>query len=194
MIQKADPLNDHAARAPKRIVVGGTTASGKSTAASRIGGIIGAPHIELDALYWEPNWTPADPEVFRQRVAAATAGDSWVVDGGYSVVRDLTWGRADTFVWLDYAYPRVLARLSRRNVDRILKRQELWNDNRETLRGAFFSRDSLYVWQVKTHWDKRRKYPRVLHEPAYRHLRVVRARHPDELDRWIEHLRAEYAA
>jgi hypothetical protein len=28
-------------------------------------------------------------------VAAAAAGERWVIDGGYSVVRDLVWARAD---------------------------------------------------------------------------------------------------
>jgi ethanolamine utilization protein EutP (predicted NTPase) len=52
----------------KRIVVVGSTGSGKSTLAQQLAERMNAPHIELDALHWEPNWTPAAPEVFMQRV------------------------------------------------------------------------------------------------------------------------------
>src|SRR5688572_16675732 len=57
-----------------------------------------------------PRWTPVPEHVFRARVAAAVAGDRWVLDGGYSHVRELTWSRADTVVWLDYPMRTVLRR------------------------------------------------------------------------------------
>jgi adenylate kinase family enzyme len=189
----AIPARDAAPGAPRRVVVGGTTGSGKTTAAGRIAAIAGAPHIELDALHWEPDWTPAELHTFRARVSAATEGPCWVVDGGYRQVRDLTWGRADTFLWLDYAYPRVLAQLTRRVLHRIFTKEVLWNGNRETIRNTFFSKESLFVWQVNTHWQKRRNYPQALREPAYQHLRVVRVWHPDDLERWLTYLRRAYA-
>jgi hypothetical protein len=52
--------------------------------------------------------------IFRERTAQALVGESWVVDGNYSLVHDITWERADTIVWLDYALPLILARLTRR--------------------------------------------------------------------------------
>ena len=55
----------------KRIVVVGTTSSGKSTLASQLAEKIGADFIELDALHWEPNWVEAPEEIFRQRVIKA---------------------------------------------------------------------------------------------------------------------------
>ncbi len=39
----------------QRIVVVGTTGSGKTTLAAQLALIAGCPHIELDALHWEPN-------------------------------------------------------------------------------------------------------------------------------------------
>ena len=55
----------------KRIVVVGTTSSGKSTLASQLAQKIGGDFIELDALHWEPNWVEAPEEIFRQRVIKA---------------------------------------------------------------------------------------------------------------------------
>jgi adenylate kinase family enzyme len=49
-------------------VVIGTSGSGKTTLARALAALFGCPHVELDALHWEPDWTPAAPEVFRARV------------------------------------------------------------------------------------------------------------------------------
>jgi ABC-type phosphonate transport system ATPase subunit len=48
----------------KRIVVIGTTSSGKSTLAKALSERLNLDFIELDALYWEPNWKTAEVEVF----------------------------------------------------------------------------------------------------------------------------------
>src|SRR5436190_10107326 len=105
---------------PRRIVVVGTTGSGKTTTARRIGEIIGAPHVELDALHWESNWTEADTETFRRRIIEATAGDRWVVDGNYAKGRDLVWPRAEMIVWLDYSIARIFRHLFFRTTRRIV--------------------------------------------------------------------------
>src|SRR5689334_5774453 len=85
----------------RRIAVTGTSGSGKTTFARRLGERLGLPHIELDALFWRPGWVESDTESFRTRVAEAIAGEGWVVDGNYSPVRDLYLARVDTVVWLD---------------------------------------------------------------------------------------------
>ncbi|MFZ1043889.1 MAG: shikimate kinase [Anaerolineales bacterium] len=56
----------------KRVVVIGTTSSGKSTLARRLADQFALDFIELDALHWEPNWREAPDEVFRARVDEAT--------------------------------------------------------------------------------------------------------------------------
>ena len=45
----------------QRLVVVGTSGSGKTTVAGQLALILGVPHIELDSLHWEPDWTEADP-------------------------------------------------------------------------------------------------------------------------------------
>src|SRR5690349_14236388 len=86
----------------QRIMIVGTTGSGKTTLACQLAKRLALSQVDLDALYWNPQWTPAPPEVFRERVSTALSGDRWVVDGNYQQVRDLIWQRADTFIWLDY--------------------------------------------------------------------------------------------
>jgi adenylate kinase family enzyme len=169
---------------PRRIVVVGTTGSGKSTLAAALARRLGCPHVEMDALHWDPNWTMAPREVFRARVAAAVAGESWVADGNYAKAADLIWPRADLLVWLDYPLPLVLARLFRRTAHRWLTRQELWNGNRERLRDQF-TRDSLFLWALGAHARHRRDFPVRLARPEHAHLTVVRLRSPRETKEWL---------
>jgi adenylate kinase family enzyme len=176
----ADPT--HLTTLPDRIIVSGTTGSGKTTLGGELAAIIGAPHVELDALHWEPNWTEAPTDVFRERVREATAGERWVVDGNYAAVRDIVWPRAELIVWLDYSIVRIYARLLRRTTRRIVTREELWSGNRERFRTGFMSKDSLFLWALQTHWKRRRGYPAQLAQPEHAHLLVFRARSPRETE------------
>lgn len=168
-----------------RIAVVGTTGSGKTTVSTRLAQALGIPHIELDALHWQPNWVMTSLEVFRQRVVQAVSGPAWVSDGNYRKVRDLVWPRATTLVWLDYSLPVILCQLSRRTLARIVHRETLWNDNRETLRGTFFSRDSILLWALRTYWRHRAEYTRLLSLPEYAHLQVIILRSPRDTQRWL---------
>ncbi|WP_143465627.1 AAA family ATPase [Kribbella sp. ALI-6-A] len=68
----------------RRVVVIGVAGSGKSTVARALSERLDAPHIELDAIFWQPNWTKLDEDEFAARVAAATATGPWIADGNYS--------------------------------------------------------------------------------------------------------------
>ena len=171
-------------------MVGGGSSAGKTTFARALGEKLGVPVVELDSLFHGPNWTPAPVEIFRQRILEATSGDAWVIDGNYSIIRDVTWRRADTFIWLDPSAPVILWRLFKRTNRRILSREELWNGNRETFRNAYLSLDSLYLWVFRSHWKRRRTWPAILAQPEYRHLTVHRFRTPGEADRWLRELAA----
>ena len=170
----------------QRIVVVGASGSGKTTFAAALAARLGVPHVELDALHWGPRWTPAPPETLRARAAAATAAPAWVVDGNYGALRDLTWGRADALVWLDYPLPVVVARLVRRTLTRMWRREELWGTgNREEWGNVFFARNSLLRWAVGQHRRQRRRYPALL-AGEFARLPKHRFRSPAAAARWLQ--------
>ena len=170
-----------------RINVIGTSCSGKSTLARALAARLGVPYVELDALHWGPDWTPVPTATFAKRVRAATAEERWVVDGGYSAVRPITWARADTVVWLDYPLPIILSRWAHRTVARIRSGAEFsaGTGNRESLRRAL-GRESLLWWILRTHRARRRRLASSLR--ARPDLRVVRLRSPREATSWLRTL------
>lgn len=176
------------AQCGQRVSVVGTSGSGKTTTASQMAQQLGIPHVELDTLHWELNWTPAPLDVFRERVAQALSGDAWVVDGNYSKVRDIIWSRADTVVWLDYPLPVIMWQLVRRTLRRSLTQEELWSGNRESLCKALFSHESILLWALQTYRRRRREYPALLGQPEHAHLMVVHLRSPQATRDWLSDL------
>ena len=145
----------------RRVAIVGASGNGKTTLGRELARRLGVPFVELDALHHGPNWAEPPLEEFRARVEEATAGDGWVVDGGYErKLGNLVLDRADTVVWLDLPLPLILGRLLRRTLRRIRTREELWAGNRESWRGAFWGGESLFAWTIKAHYRRRRERAR----------------------------------
>src|SRR5438309_8050887 len=128
-------------------------------------------------------------DVFKERVARAAEGDAWVIDGNYGGrgARDLVWLRADTVIWLDPPLGVIFARLFKRALRRIRSREEIWpgTGNRETYRNQFLSRDSLFLWALRTYRRHRRELPLILARPEHAHLAVHRFRRSVEAEAWL---------
>jgi adenylate kinase family enzyme len=179
----------------RRVNVRGTSGSGKTTTSRLLAARLGVPFIELDALHHGPNWTEATGEELQGRIetAIAAAPHGWVIDGNYGrKIGDFVLVRADTLVWLDLPLRTCLRRLWRRTWGRILRREELWNGNRESIRTAFLIKDSLFAWTIRTHRRGRRALPeRVADNP---HLRLIRLRTPREVALFLEGAAADDGA
>ena len=166
-----------------RVVVVGTSGSGKTTFAQRLALTLGTPCVELDSLYWGPGWRPR-PE-FEQDVLAAARESRWVIDGNYSRVRDLIWRRATAIAWLDYSFARVLSRALRRTVRRVALGESLYGGNRETLGATLFDADAPLRLVVRTHRRRRREFPELFDRPEYRHACVIRLRSPTAAEQFL---------
>ena len=174
----------------QRIVVTGATSSGKSTLAEQLARRFDYRFIELDALHWEPNWTEAPPEVFRERVRTAIRSQAWVVAGNYRAARDLIWPQAEVIIWLDYPFWTVFWQLTRRTFKRWWTQELLWGTNYESLPKhlQIWSQDSLYNWLFKTYWRRKRETPSLLSLAEHKHLRLIHFTHPRETNAWLKTL------
>ncbi len=179
----------------RRISVVGNSGSGKTTVATAIAGALGVPHLELDAVFHQPNWQPLDREVFRDRVAEFIAGDGWVVDGNYNAVQDLIWQRADTVVWMDLPRRQIMRQLLARTLRRMLMRTELWNGNTEPLRNLFMldPQQSILRWAWTHHDTYAKRYGPAQADPANRHLTFVRLTSRAQAARFVADLDSEVA-
>jgi adenylate kinase family enzyme len=87
----------------QRILVMGSSGSGKSTFAQRLSALTGLPMVSLDALFWKPGWVESDATEFGQRVTETTRQPRWIMDGNFishgggNLRRDL----ADAIIWFD---------------------------------------------------------------------------------------------
>jgi adenylate kinase family enzyme len=170
----------------RRAAVVGAVGCGKTTLAREIAHRIDAPHVELDALKYQQDWVEVTDETFRSKVVEFVGTDSWVIDGNYADVQDLTWIRAQVLVWIDFGLPTVLWRLLRRTFRRFMKREE-FHSNREQF-SRMFSRKSIIIWAIRSHGPRRRNYEQLLTLPRYAHLQVVRLRSPAAVRDWVAEL------
>ncbi|MEV6677362.1 adenylate kinase [Streptomyces erythrochromogenes] len=171
----------------ERILVVGVTGAGKSTLARTLGGRLGLPYVEMDALYFTgPDW--AANEDFSGEVARFAAGPRWVVDSlGRPEVRDLLWDRADTVMWLDYPRRVVMPRVLRRSLRRTITREVLFGGNRETWAG-WLSREHPAWWAWSQHRDRRRDIGGLVRDRRFAPLETLRFPHPRETADWLASL------
>jgi Shikimate kinase len=163
-------------------VIASASGNGKTTLGRALAARLDVPFVELDSLVHGPNWTETSDEDLRALLTPVVALDAWVIDGTYrSKIGNLVLDAADTIVWLDLPIRVWFPRLLRRSVRRLTGRERIWNDNRETLRGAFGGRDSLFGFAIRMHFARRRRFPAEL--AGYP---VVRLRTVAEVDRWLE--------
>jgi adenylate kinase family enzyme len=147
-----------------RVIVQGNSGSGKSTLSTALASALGVASLELDGLYQQPNWTPLELEAFRTRVQSFVDQPRWIVDGNYSQVRDILWPLATAIVFIDLPRRVVMTRVIKRTILRIVKRERLWNGNRESWRNAL-SRDpmrNIILWS----WNSHAKYHQVVPSEA----------------------------
>jgi adenylate kinase family enzyme len=182
-------MSDTDAQPGKRIVVFGTSGSGKTYIAQRLADRLGIRYICNDEIIHGPNWTTPPAEQQLARFDEATAGDAWTLDGNFLSLKDpqdrLVLRRADTVVWLDLPRRTVYRQVVWRTFLRSLLRTELWHGNRENWRMSFASRDSIILWAIRTYRRRQQQGERFFADPQWEHLRLIRLRSRREVNRWL---------
>ena len=160
-----------------RINVIGTSGTGKSTFAKKLSLALDIPYIEMDKIFWLPNWTEPTNEIFFEHLKHALEESAWVLDGNYTRTIPIKWQQVDLVIWLDYSFPRTLFQAIRRACQRAWTREELWEGtgNRETFRNSFFSKGSIIWWTITTHGKVRKKYESYMKETKFSHSTLYKS-------------------
>ena len=164
-----------------KILVIGTSGSGKTTFARKLSKILKIKDIELDALFWKENWVQSEPDEFREKIKNAIKNENgYVIHGNYNKVKDLTWGSVDTVIWLDYSRLIVMVRVLKRTISRIITQEELWSGNKETFRNSFLAKDAIVFWAWTTYKKRREQYSLMLKENPYKIKEFIVLKKPKE--------------
>lgn len=166
----------------KKIIIIGASGAGKTTLARHLSEKLNIPHTELDSINHQENWRPIEKEEFRSRVDEITKQDGWILCGNYFSTLGLSlWRKADTIIWCDYSFPLVMNRLLRRTLKRTYTKEVLWNGNRESFVGNFFTRDSVIYWTMRK-WNRNKKrFSAIFAKPEdLPGVTLVRLRNPKE--------------
>jgi adenylate kinase family enzyme len=138
----------------RKILVIGSSGSGKSTFATRLGTLLNLEVSHLDKLFWRSGWSEPAPEEWLQIVTALTERDSWILDGNYTGTLELRVKKCDTVIFLDLSRWLCLWRI----VTRVLRyRKENRPDMAEGCPEKLDLEFVLWVWNYP-----RRTKPKVV--------------------------------
>ena len=169
-----------------KVNVVGTSSSGKTTFCKKLSSILSIPLIEMDALFWGPNWYMPTAEEFFPKLRLALKRSSWILDGNYTRTIPIKWKSVTTIIWLDFSFPRTLYQAVIRAIKRIITREEIWPNtgNRESLK-SLFSEDSIVLWAIKTHRKFRPSYEALIEAGDYSNIQFIRLRSPKEVELFL---------
>ncbi len=172
----------------KRVVVVGTSCSGKTTFAGKLANRLGIKHVELDEIYWMKDWQGRPVDEFRRMVLQEAERDSWVIEGNYRKVRDILWNRADTLVWLNYPFSLVFYRAITRTLRRVFRKEVICGGNTESFYLAFLSPESIPRWVLKTYWKRKKEYSQLMKSNEFPNMKRIELQSKKSASKLLENL------
>jgi len=96
----------------QRILVMGSSGSGKSTFGRALAEKLALPFVSIDQLFWQSGWREPKMDDFTAIMTREADKPTWVMDGNYMRygAGELRRARADTIIWFDL--PRWLCMVS----------------------------------------------------------------------------------
>lgn len=85
----------------RRIIVVGSSGSGKSYLSKRLARITELPLIHLDKEFWRPDWQKTPREEWIQKQRTWIASEEWILDGNYDSTMEMRFSAADLVIYLD---------------------------------------------------------------------------------------------
>jgi len=142
----------------RRILVAGH--GGKSTLARVLAADLDLPYIELDAIFWLPDWVERTRDDFRALVEKALEEnpDGWVVDGNYgTALQGMIVQQAEPVIYVNMSWGLMFWRTFWRAVARARDRRLICGENVESWRHTFLARDSLLCFLIKNRKNFQRR-------------------------------------
>jgi adenylate kinase family enzyme len=173
----------------KKIIIIGTTGSGKSTLAKKLSRLLGIEHIQLDFLFWKPNWTESDDAEFFSKISEAINCESWIIDGNYGRTQHLTWPVADTVIWIDLPFWPTLYQNISRSIYRSITREEIWKGtgNKESFI-KMFSKDSIVKWLFKTYDSNKERYSKNMQNEKFKNINFIHLKSRKEIEFFLKNI------
>ena len=161
----------------KKIIVIGCPGSGKSRFSIALHEITNIPLFHLDMMYWNPDKTTVEKNVFLDRLAHVLDKESWIIDGNYASSLEMRMEACDTVVFLDYPVDVCLGGIKERMGK---KRPDMpWVETEE---------DEEFIEFVKTYGKKNRPAVIELLE-KYKNKNVLVFESRNEADDFLSCLR-----
>lgn len=165
-----------------KILIIGSSGTGKSTLASELGEILNLPVYHLDIYFWKPNWVQNDQEQFDVALAEILKKEKWIIDGNYSLTMEWRLQFADTVIFLDYPTRIALYRAFKRRIAyRNKTRPSITEGCNEKIDWEFLK----WIWTFRR--NHRQKILKLLEKS--KHIQVIRFKTPRKLKKWLDQLR-----
>lgn len=151
-----------------RVLVIGTSGSGKSTFASRLAQATKLEYFDLDVMNWRPGWygrSTEEPSLFLADVEEAVARPNWVLAGNYAITRPITLPRLTHLVWLDLPLGRVMRQVIMRSIQRASSGKDVFPGCRETW-GRMLDPEHPIRWALSTHKSRRPRHQAMAEQIA----------------------------
>lgn len=172
---------------PKKIIIVGTSGSGKTTFGNDLSKVTKIDCTDLDDLYWLPNWQERDEIDFMDQVTKITSSEQWIICGNYSKILQKEWSKADTLIWLDMPLRICLWRAFKRGFSRALSQIPCCNGNYESL-SRLFGRKSILIWIWNTYSRRKKDYNKSFSYPND-YQNFIRLRNNEGIRLFLESLK-----
>lgn len=158
----------------QRIIIVGSSGSGKSYLSKRIAAITNLPLIHLDNEYWQPGWVEPPKSEWTAKQQCMVNKSEWIIEGNYNSTMEIRFQAADLVLFLDInRFTCIISAITRHGT----KRSDLPDYLEEKFDASFFEL-LKWIWSFRstgkqTIMQFHKKYPDV----EFWHIKGRKAMH-----------------